>query len=104
MKGADAVINLVGAFDDMAAVHVDGARIVAEEAAKAGAKALVHVSAIGADPESASEYGKTKGEGEIAVREAFADATIIRPSLVFGPGDQLTNRFAGMGRLPIVPN
>ena len=103
VKGADCVINLCGAFRTMEAVHVEGARIVAEEARAAGASSLVHVSAIGADPQSNSTYGRTKGEGEDAVRAAFPGATIIRPSLVFGPEDALTNRFAAMGRMPVVP-
>jgi NADH dehydrogenase len=64
---------------------------------------LVQISAIGADAKSPSDYGRTKGEGEGAVREAFAAATIIRPSLVFGPEDELTNRFAAMARLPFLP-
>lgn len=103
VKGADCVVNLCGAFRNMQAVHVDGARIVAEEARAAGASSLVHVSAIGADPRSVSDYGRTKGEGEDAVRAAFPEATIVRPSLAFGPGDALTNRFAAMGRMPVVP-
>lgn len=103
VHGADIVINLVGAFSNMDEVHGDGARNVGEAAASAGAAALVHISAIGADEESPSEYGRTKAAGEAAVRSAFPKATIIRPSLVFGPGDQLTNRFAGLGRFPIVP-
>jgi uncharacterized protein YbjT (DUF2867 family) len=105
VSGADAVINLVGVFgSDMGAVHVEGARIVAAAAKAAGARSLVHVSAIGADPESPSRYGSSKGEGEEAVRKAFSGATIVRPSLVFGPEDQLTNRFAALIRmLPIVP-
>jgi len=103
VHGADIVINLTGTFGDMAEVHRDGARNIAEAAAAARARALVHVSAIGADPDSPSEYGRTKAAGEAAVRSAFPSATIIRPSLVFGPGDQLTNRFAAMGRLPVVP-
>ena len=65
-----------------------------------GASAFVHVSAIGADPNSESAYGRSKGQGEAAVRAAFPTATIIRPSLVFGPEDQLTNRFAAMARFP----
>ena len=77
--------------------------IVAEEAKAAGASSLVHISAIGADPASESNYGRTKGQGEAAVRKAFPEATIIRPSLVFGAEDELTNRFARMGRFPIVP-
>jgi NADH dehydrogenase len=63
----------------------------------------VQVSAIGADGASDSAYGQSKGAGEQAVRAAFPNATIIRPSLVFGPEDQLTNRFAGMAQLPFLP-
>ena len=103
VDGADAVVNLIGSFEDMYEIHVDGARNVAESAKNAGASALVHVSAIGADPDSQSEYGKTKGEGEEAVRAAYPGATIIRPSLVFGAEDDLTNRFARLARFPVVP-
>jgi NADH dehydrogenase len=87
----------------MHSVHVEGARNVAVAARDAGVEALVHVSAIGADRGAQSIYGRTKGEGEEAVREAFPSATIIRPSLVFGPEDDLTNRFAAMARLPFLP-
>jgi uncharacterized protein YbjT (DUF2867 family) len=104
VHGADAVINLVGVFGrEMHSVHVEGARKVAEVAREAGVKALVHISAIGADVRSQSNYGRTKGEGEDAVREAFPNATIVRPSLVFGPEDDFTNRFAAMARLPFLP-
>ena len=103
LDGAAAVINLVGSFRQMQSVQADGAAAIAEAAARAGASALVQVSAIGADAESASLYGRTKAEGETRVRAAFPKATIVRPSLVFGPDDALTNRFAAMGRLPIVP-
>ena len=104
VKSATAVINLVGIFGRrMDAVHVDGARNVAEAAREAGARSLVHISAIAADPASQSNYGRTKGEGETALRQAFPEATIIRPSLVFGPEDDLTNRFAAMARLPVLP-
>jgi NADH dehydrogenase len=104
VKDASAVINLCGAFGrTMRAVHVGGARNVAEAARAAGAGALVQVSAIGADRASPSDYGRTKAEGEAAVREIFPSATLIRPSLVFGPEDNLTNRFAGMARLPFLP-
>ena len=104
VDGVSAVVNLTGLFGRaMQAVHVDGARNIAEAANKAGAEAMVHVSAIGADPSSVSNYGRTKGEGELAVRKAFPKATIIRPSLVFGPEDDLTNRFAAMARLPVLP-
>lgn len=104
VTGADAVINLVGRFDDMDAIHVAGARNVAEAAAQAGVAKLVHLSAIGADPASASAYGRTKGEGEAAVRAAFPAATILRPSVVFGREDQFINRFANLIRMmPITP-
>lgn len=104
VRGASAVVNLCGVFGKaMHAVHVEGARNVALAAKKAGAEALVHVSAIGADPKSASNYGRTKGEGEEAVRKAFPKGTTVRPSLVFGPEDNLTNRFAGLASLPFLP-
>jgi uncharacterized protein YbjT (DUF2867 family) len=105
VAGADAVVNLVGILQgDFEASHVTGARNVAEAAAKAGAQALIQVSAIGADPESESAYGRTKGDGEQAVRTAFPGATIIRPSILFGPEDQFINRFARMIQLlPAIP-
>lgn len=99
-----AVINLVGVLKGpFHAVHVTGAKHVAEAAREAGAQALVHISAIGADPKGESAYGRTKGEGELAVRAAFPGATIIRPSLVFGAEDDLTNRLAGLASLPVLP-
>jgi NADH dehydrogenase len=104
VRGASAVVNLCGVFGKaMRSTHVDGARNVAEAARDVGANALVHISAIGADPNSEADYGRTKGLGEQAVREAFPNATIIRPSLVFGPEDNLTNRFASMANLPFLP-
>ena len=104
VEGASAVINLVGIFKgDLDAIHVAGAGQAAAAARDAGASAFVHISAIGADPDSASDYGRTKGLGEQAVREAFPNATIIRPSVVFGAEDAFTNRFASMARLPILP-
>ena len=104
VDGASAVINLCGVLKgNFQAVHVTGARHVAEAAREAGATALVHISAIGADPKSESAYGRSKSEGEAAVRAAFPAATIIRPSLVFGPEDQITNRLAGLAWLPFLP-
>ena len=104
VRGATAVINLCGVFGKtMQSVHVEGARNVAEAAAAERAGSLVHSSAIGADPDAQAVYGRTKGEGERAVRKAFPGATIIRPSVVFGPEDELTNRFAAMARLPLLP-
>lgn len=105
VSGADAVINMVGVLaGDFERLHVGGARNVAEASAAAGVETLVHMSAIGADPEAASAYGSSKGRGERAVRAAFPKAAIIRPSIVFGREDQFINRFAGMiGKSPIVP-
>jgi NADH dehydrogenase len=105
VRGSDAVINLVGILKgDFHGIHVDGARNVAEAAAEAGAGALVHVSAIGADPESESAYGRSKGEGERAVRAAFPGATVLRPSVLFGREDNFVNRFAALARLaPVLP-
>ena len=104
VEGADAVINLVGILKgDFDAVQHRGAANVAAAAQAAGADALVHISAIGADPESPSAYGRSKGQGESAVRAAFPAATIVRPSVVFGQEDSFLNRFAAMQRLPFVP-
>lgn len=104
VQGSDAVINLAGAFDNMQAVQADGAGHVAAAAKAAGVAAFVHVSAIGADSEGASTYARSKGDGEAAVRAAFADAAILRPSILFGREDQFINRFAGLIRMfPVVP-
>ncbi|QPC42583.1 complex I NDUFA9 subunit family protein [Kaustia mangrovi] len=107
--GADAVINLVGVLapsgrQTFEAVHVFGAEAVARAAREAGAKTMLHVSAIGADPESPAEYGRTKAEGEARVRQEFPEATVFRPSIVFGPEDSFFNRFAAMARFsPVLP-
>ena len=105
VAGADVVINLVGVLaGEFERVQRDGARTVALAAAEAGATRLVQVSAIGADPDSPSRYGQSKGEGERAVLDAFPAASIARPSIVFGREDAFINRFADMIRLaPIVP-
>ena len=109
VDGADWVVNLVGLLSEsraatFQAIHVDGAARVARAAAAAGVKRLVHLSAIGADPASDARYAATKGEGERVVREAFPGATILRPSIVFGPEDAFFNRFAAMTRmLPFMP-
>jgi NADH dehydrogenase len=105
IKNSDAVINLVGVLKgDFQRLHVDGAQNVAEACAAEGVSSLVHISAIGADPESPSAYGRSKGEGEEAVRAAFPHATIMRPSIVFGREDNFINRFAGMARMaPVLP-
>ena len=105
VHGSDAVVNLVGVLaGNFQGVHVAGAAAVAKAAADAGVEALVHLSAIGADAQSASAYGRSKGEGEAAVRDAFPNATILRPSIVFGQEDAFLNRFAGMiAKAPVVP-
>lgn len=109
VAGAEAVINLVGILHEggrqkFQSVQADGPRIIAEEAAKAGVRHLVHISAIGADPNSSSAYARTKAAGEAGVRQAFAGATILRPSIVFGPEDDFFNRFARMAMLsPALP-
>ena len=108
-NGADAVINLVGILSPSGkqtfkAVQDEGARHVAEAARAAGAKAFVHMSAIGADANSPSVYARTKAAGEAAVKEVIPDAVILRPSVVFGPEDEFFNRFAALARLsPALP-
>jgi uncharacterized protein YbjT (DUF2867 family) len=108
VRGASAVVNLVGILQPSGAqafeaVHTDGARAVAEAAAAAGAR-VIHVSAIGADLASASAYARSKAEGELAVRKARPGAIVLRPSLMFGPGDSFFNRFASLCRmLPVLP-
>lgn len=109
MRGADAAVNCVGTFDrggrnNFDAVQREGAERIARIAAEEGVARLVHISAIGADPEAASLYGQSKGLGEQAVQAAFPSAVILRPSVMFGAEDQFFNRFAGMTRLgPILP-
>lgn len=105
LQGADAAVNLAGILKgDFQAVHVRGAAAVAEAAARAGCESLVHISALGADADSPSAYGRSKAAGEQAVREAFPRATILRPSFLFGREDQFVNRFAGLiGGAPVVP-
>ncbi len=104
VEGADAVVNLVGVMGgNMQRIHVDGAPAVAEAARAARVTALAQVSAIGADANGQAAYARSKGEGETAVRQAFPNATILRPSIVFGREDQFVNRFAGMVSAPVVP-
>ncbi len=107
--GSDAVVNLVAILapsgrQKFRALHVEGAERIAKAARNAGARAFVHVSAIGADRNSTSEYARTKGEGEARVLAAFPEAVILRPSIIFGPEDQFYNRFAAMARIaPVMP-
>lgn len=107
-EGAEIVINCVGILHESGrqkfdSVQARGAAAVARAAADVGAK-LIHVSAIGADSESASAYARTKAAGEAAVRELVPDAVILRPSVIFGPEDDFFNRFAGLARIsPALP-
>ncbi len=105
LHGADAAVYLVGTFgDDQYALQADGAGYAAEAAAAAGAGAFVYVSALGADPASDSGYASSKGEGELRVRAAFPQATIVRPSILFGEDDAFLNMFAGLiASLPAMP-
>ncbi|HEY0266234.1 MAG TPA: complex I NDUFA9 subunit family protein [Rhizomicrobium sp.] len=108
VMGAGAVVNLTGilfekgqSFED---VQAEGASNIAQAAAAAGVAAMVHVSAIGADAESDAGYAVTKAEGERLVREAFPNAVILRPSIIFGPEDGFFNKFAEMARFfPALP-
>ena len=108
VRGADVVINLVGILFERGkqrfeAVQAEGAHTVAQAAAAAGAR-LIHVSALGADPDSPARYARSKAAGETAVLAAVPDATILRPSIVFGPEDDFFNRFAALARLsPALP-
>src|SRR6476646_7100906 len=100
VRGADVVINLVGILFERGrqgfeAVQAEGAHTVARAAAAAGAR-LIHVSALGADPESTALYARSKAAGEVAVLGTVPDATILRPSILFGPEDDFFNRFAAM--------
>jgi NADH dehydrogenase len=109
VAGSDMVVNLVGilyeagrqSFD---AVQSFGPGAIAASASAAGAARMVHVSAIGADAESQSQYARSKAIGEAAVLKAFPEAVILRPSIVFGPEDDFFNRFAGLARIaPVQP-
>jgi NADH dehydrogenase len=108
VQGASAVVNLCGILSQSGAqtfdaVQGEGAAAVAKAATEAGAR-VVHVSAIGADANSTSHYARAKAAGEKAVLAAARDAIIMRPSVVFGPEDQFTNRFAALARMsPALP-
>ena len=108
MRDSSIAINLVGILTESGAqtfdaVQAGGAETIARAAAAAGAR-MVHVSAIGADENSPSRYGRAKAAGEQAVLSAVPSATILRPSLMFGPEDQFTNRFAALARMsPVLP-
>jgi uncharacterized protein YbjT (DUF2867 family) len=108
LAGVDAVVNTVGHYVERGdasfeAIHGQGARHVAVAAAAAGVRRLVHISGIGADPASDSPYVRARATGERLVREVFPAATILRPSVMFGPNDFL-KRLAGIARImPAMP-
>jgi uncharacterized protein YbjT (DUF2867 family) len=108
MRDSRIAINLVGILAEGGAQRFDavqgaGAAAVAKAAAAVGAR-VVHVSAIGADENSPSGYARSKAAGEKAVLSAVPAATILRPSILFGPEDQFTNRFAALARMsPVLP-
>ena len=109
LAGSNAVVNCVGILTERGRqtferVHHQGPARLARLAREAGVERLVHISAIGADPRSRSAYARTQAQGEAAVRDSFPTATILRPSIVFGPEDQFFNRFAAMAMVsPVLP-
>lgn len=109
VEGADAVVNCVGLLfesgpQNFKSLHVQGARAIAEAAKTAGITNAVHISAIGADKDSDSDYARSKAHGEAAVREALPGAAILRPSIIFGPEDDFFNKFAAMAQMsPALP-
>ena len=108
VEGAEVVVNLVGILferraGDFHRLQGEAPGAVAAAAKAAGVQHFIHLSAIGADATSPSLYARSKAEGEARVRAAFPEATILRPSVVFGPEDQFFNRFAGMAMLPVMP-
>ncbi len=103
LEGCDAAVNAVGLYvergdETFRAVHELGAMHVARQSTRAGVKALTHVSGIGADINSRSSYVRSRAQGELLVREAFADATILRPSVLFGPDDKFVNTLVAATR------
>ncbi len=109
VEGADAVINLIGILYESGrrtfqAMHVDAPERIARLSHAAGVTRLVHMSALGADPDSTARYARTKAEGEAAVHRHFPEASILRPSVVFGAHDSFFNMFGAMTRLlPVLP-
>jgi uncharacterized protein YbjT (DUF2867 family) len=108
VEGAAAVVNAVSLYREsrnvsFSEIHVDAARRVAESAREHNVPRLVHLSGIGSDPGSSSPYIRARGEGEVAVRDAFTAATLFRPSAMFGPDDPLITALLHVTRLPVVP-
>ena len=108
VEGAETVINSVALYVEQGdatfrAIHVEGAWRVAEAAQQAGATKLLQISGIGAGTDAPSSYVRCRAEGEAAVREAFPQATIFRPSAIFGPDDAFLNTFVAIARrFPVI--
>ena len=107
VEDAEIVVNLVGILAEQRRaqfyhVHKDGAERIARLSAAAGVRHLVHVSALAADVNAESHYARSKGQGELAVRENFPNAVILRPSILFGAEDRFFNRFANLAMLSMV--
>ncbi len=109
VHGSTWIINTVGHYVEKSTatfdqVHGQGAMHVARQARTVGAERLIHISGLGADPDSDSPYVRARGIGENLVREAFGDVTILRPSVIFGPEDSFLNTLAGLARQsPVLP-
>jgi uncharacterized protein YbjT (DUF2867 family) len=109
LAGADAAVNAVSLYvergsETFQSVHVDVARDVARTAREAGVQRLIHISGIGCDPNSSSNYIKARGQGELAVRDAFPDVTLIRPAVMFGADDAFLRPIVDLlRRLPVYP-
>jgi uncharacterized protein YbjT (DUF2867 family) len=109
VQGSSAVINLVGILypgggQNYEDIHVDAPQTIAKAAKATGVETLVHVTTMGIGEDSESKYARTKAEGETAVRQIFPGATLIKPSIVFGPEDNFFNKFAGLARIaPVLP-
>jgi uncharacterized protein YbjT (DUF2867 family) len=109
LHGADAAINLVGVLfsrgsQSFKALHADAPATIAKAAKEAGIETLIHISTPGISIDSESVYARTKAEGDAALRASFPQATILKPSLIFGPEDNFFNKFAGLARFaPALP-
>jgi len=109
LDGATAAVNVVGILHEtpwrkFGVLHAAAPERIARACARRGIDRLVHISALGADPGSRSAYARTKGEGEVRARVALKTTTVVRPSVVFGPGDSLLNRFGSMTTMsPALP-
>jgi len=109
LHGADAAINLVGVLysrgsQSFQALHADAPATIAKAAKDAGVETLVHISTMGISTESESIYSRSKAQGDEAVRAEFPQATLVKPSIIFGPEDNFFNKFANLARfLPALP-